>query len=37
MVRLARAQFGGQTGDVAGAATLLVEIAFLIGLLIFAR
>ncbi|WP_428029452.1 adenosylcobinamide-GDP ribazoletransferase [Ancylobacter sp.] len=37
VVRLARAQFGGQTGDVAGAATLLVEIAFLIGLLIFAR
>lgn len=37
VVRLARAQFGGQTGDVAGAATLLVEIAFLIGLLILAR
>lgn len=37
IVRLARAQFGGQTGDVAGAATLIVEIAFLIGLLIFAR
>lgn len=37
VVRLARAQFGGQTGDVAGAATLLVEIAFLMGLLIFAR
>ena len=37
VVRLARAQFGGQTGDVAGAATLLVEIAFLIGLLIFTR
>ena len=37
VVRLARAQFGGQTGDVAGAATLLVEIAFLIGLQIFAR
>lgn len=34
VVRLARAQFGGQTGDVAGAATLLVEIAFLLGLLI---
>lgn len=37
VVRLARAQFGGQTGDVAGAATLLVEIGFLIGLQIFAR
>lgn len=37
VVRLARAQFGGQTGDVAGAAILLVEIAFLTGLLIFAR
>ena len=37
IVRLARAQFGGQTGDVAGTATLLVEIAFLLGLLIFAR
>lgn len=37
VVRLARAQFGGQTGDVAGAATILVEIAFLIGLLIFAH
>ncbi len=37
LVRLARAQFGGQTGDVAGAAALLVEIAFLLGLLIFAR
>lgn len=35
IVRLARAQFGGQTGDVAGAATLAVEIAFLLGLLIF--
>ncbi|QIB32879.1 adenosylcobinamide-GDP ribazoletransferase [Ancylobacter pratisalsi] len=35
--RLARAQFGGQTGDVAGAAIALVEIAFLLGLLIFAR
>ncbi len=37
IVRLARAQFGGQTGDVAGTATLVVEIAFLLGLLIFAR
>ncbi|TSJ62994.1 adenosylcobinamide-GDP ribazoletransferase [Starkeya sp. 3C] len=37
IARLARAQFGGQTGDVAGAATLTVEIAFLMGLLIFAR
>ncbi|WGD30555.1 adenosylcobinamide-GDP ribazoletransferase [Ancylobacter sp. WKF20] len=37
LARLARAQFGGQTGDVAGAAALLVEIAFLLGLLIFAR
>lgn len=37
VVRLARAQFGGQTGDVAGAATLLVEIAFLLGLLIVAH
>lgn len=37
LVRLAKVQFGGQTGDVAGAAILAVEIAFLIGLLIFAR
>lgn len=37
LVRLANVQFGGQTGDVAGAAILVVEIAFLIGLLIFAR
>jgi len=37
LVRLARAQFGGQTGDVAGAAIVAVEIAFLIGVLIFAR
>ncbi|MBS9478151.1 adenosylcobinamide-GDP ribazoletransferase [Ancylobacter sp. VKM B-3255] len=37
LTRLARAQFGGQTGDVAGAAALMVEIAFLLGLLIFAR
>lgn len=36
LVRLARAQFGGHTGDVAGAAALVVEIAFLLGLLIFA-
>ncbi|MFK8252042.1 adenosylcobinamide-GDP ribazoletransferase [Ancylobacter terrae] len=34
--RLALNQFGGQTGDVAGAATLAVEIAFLLALLIFA-
>ncbi|MDQ0509937.1 adenosylcobinamide-GDP ribazoletransferase [Ancylobacter amanitiformis] len=37
LVRLARAQFGGQTGDVAGAAVLVVEIAFLTGLLILSR
>ncbi|MCS0501292.1 adenosylcobinamide-GDP ribazoletransferase [Ancylobacter mangrovi] len=37
IVRLARAQFGGQTGDIAGAAIVAVEIAFLTGLLIFAR
>ena len=37
LVRLADAQFGGQTGDVAGAAVAIVEIAFLLGLLIFAR
>lgn len=35
--RLALARFGGQTGDVAGAAAQLVEIAFLLALLIFAR
>lgn len=35
--RLARAQFGGHTGDVAGAAIAAVEIAFLLGLLMFAR
>lgn len=37
IARLAAAKFGGQTGDVAGAAALTVEIAFLIGALIFAR
>jgi len=37
LVRLAKVQFGGQTGDVAGAAIQAVEIAFLLGLLIFAR
>lgn len=37
LTRLADAQFGGQTGDVAGAAVAVVEIAFLLGLLIFAR
>ena len=37
IVRLASAKFGGQTGDVAGAAALAVEIAFLLGALIFAR
>ncbi len=35
--RIARARLGGQTGDVAGAATLTAEIAFLLALLIFAR
>lgn len=35
--RLASAQFGGQTGDVAGAGAVLAEIAFLIGVLILAR
>lgn len=35
LVRLAAAKFGGHTGDVAGAAALVVEIAFLIGALIF--
>ena len=34
MVRLAHAQIGGQTGDVAGAAQQAAEIAFLAGLLI---
>jgi adenosylcobinamide-GDP ribazoletransferase len=34
MTRLARRQIGGQTGDVAGAAEQLAEIAALIGLLI---
>jgi len=37
LTRLADAQFGGQTGDVAGAAVAVVEIAFLLGLLIFAQ
>ncbi|MCB4767932.1 adenosylcobinamide-GDP ribazoletransferase [Ancylobacter sp. Lp-2] len=37
IIRLASAKFGGQTGDVAGAAALTVEIAFLLGALIFAR
>ncbi|MFT0859490.1 adenosylcobinamide-GDP ribazoletransferase [Ancylobacter sp. G4_0304] len=35
--RLASAQFGGQTGDIAGAAAVLAEIAFLLGVLILAR
>ncbi|MCJ8142085.1 adenosylcobinamide-GDP ribazoletransferase [Ancylobacter sp. A5.8] len=35
--RLASAQFGGQTGDVAGAGAVLAEIAFLLGVLILAR
>ncbi|MBS7541281.1 adenosylcobinamide-GDP ribazoletransferase [Ancylobacter lacus] len=35
--RSARARLGGQTGDVAGAATQAAEIAFLLALLIFAR
>ncbi|HSI42046.1 MAG TPA: adenosylcobinamide-GDP ribazoletransferase [Xanthobacteraceae bacterium] len=34
--RLAERVFGGQTGDLAGTATQAVEIAFLLGLLIFA-
>lgn len=37
LARLSSAQFGGQSGDVAGAAALVSEIAFLIGVLIFAR
>lgn len=37
VTRLSSAQFGGQSGDVAGAAALVCEIAFLIGALIFAR
>lgn len=37
MMRLSRRLIGGQTGDVAGATQQLAEIAFLIGVLIFAR
>ncbi|MCK0196191.1 adenosylcobinamide-GDP ribazoletransferase [Ancylobacter sp. 6x-1] len=37
IARLARVLLGGQTGDVAGAATQLAEIAFLLGLLMFAQ
>lgn len=37
LARLAAAKFGGQTGDIAGAAALTVEIAFLLATLIFAR
>lgn len=35
--RFARRLLGGQTGDVAGAAQQVAEIAFLLGVLIFAR
>ncbi|MFG1358281.1 adenosylcobinamide-GDP ribazoletransferase [Xanthobacter pseudotagetidis] len=37
MARLSRHMIGGQTGDVAGATQQMAEIAFLLGVLIFAR
>lgn len=37
MARLSRHMIGGQTGDVAGATQQVAEIAFLLGVLIFAR
>lgn len=37
MVRLSQHMIGGQTGDVAGATQQVAEIAFLLGVLIFAR
>ncbi|WP_332130185.1 adenosylcobinamide-GDP ribazoletransferase, partial [Azorhizobium caulinodans] len=37
MTRLSNRLIGGQTGDVAGAVQQLCEIAFLMGVLIYAR
>ncbi|MEP9347677.1 adenosylcobinamide-GDP ribazoletransferase [Xanthobacter sp. KR7-225] len=37
MVRLSQRMIGGQTGDVAGATQQVAEIAFLLGVLMFAR